>query len=388
MRLRYLDQQGGALLIVMAVMLLLTIAAMMAVKTAQTDIDLTFNQLHSDQAFYVAEAGLVQAFVTLNGDNDWNAGYSAVTFEDGVYSVAVVDSFTDVAMFDTIIIRSTGLYDAAVANIEAICVPVYKQPFQWAMFALDSIEMGNGTCTDSYNSDSGDYISTRDLTDGDVASNGTMDFINNVEIGGDASSAVEGGLTIDATCDVYGDTTTKIDPYEFDPIADSEYVWAQSVSQAPAGFSGDYTYDAGTQALSLSTNDTLVLGDGVYFFSDIDLAFNSHIEIASGAAVSIYMTGDLTIGNNSTVNASGVPGDCLIFSKGSSFTIGMSTQVNAAFYGEDVDVSISNDVNYFGSIFAASVDIINSACVHYDLALRDYKLGKTGVIEMIGWKQL
>jgi len=372
----------------MAVMLMLTIAAMMAVKTAQTDIDLTFNQLHSDKAFYVAEAGLVQAFATLNNDNDWNTGYANVIFDDGIYSVAVVDSFYDVDMFDTIILRSTGLFDEAAANIEAICVPEYRRPFQFAMFGLDSIVMGNGTCTDSYDSDLGDYPSTQALTDGDVASNGTMDFTANAEIGGDASSAVDGGITIDATCDIYGDTATNIEPFELDPIADSEYVWAQSVSLAPAGFNGDYSYDAATYALSLSTNDTLILDSGVYFFSDIELSSNSHIEVAPGAQVTIYMTGNLTLANNATINTAGVPADCIIFSKGTIVTIGMSTQICAAFFSEDSDVFINNDCQFYGSIIAKSVKIVNSACVHYDVALREYQHGKTGVIEMIAWKQL
>lgn len=372
----------------MAIMLMLTIAAMMAVKTAQTDIDLTFNQLHSDKAFYVAEAGIVKAYAALNDDNDWNTGYAGVTFEDGAYSVAVVDSFVDVDLFDTVILRSTGVLEAAVANIEAICVPEYRRPFQFAMFGLDFIDMGNGTCTDSYNSDLGDYGSTWTQTDGDVASNGTMDFVQNVEIGGDASSALEGGITFDATCDILGDTTTEIDPYELDPIADSEYVWAQTVSLAPAGFSGDYTYDAGTFELDLMTNDTLVLDSGVYFFSDITLSSNSHIQVAPGAQVTIYMTGNLTLGNNATVNMSANPADCVIFSKGTIVTIGMSTQISAAFFSESSDVSISNDCQFYGSIIAKSVTIINSACVHYDLALRDYQHGKTGVIDMIAWKQL
>ena len=66
----------------------------------------------------------------------------------------------------------------------------------------------------------------------------------------------------------------------------------------------------------------------------------------------------------------------------------MSTQISAAFFSEDSDVSITNDCNFYGSIIAKSVNIVNSACVHYDLALRDYQHGKTGVIEMLAWKQL
>ena len=90
-------QRGGAMLVALAIMLLLTVAAILAVRTAQTDIDLSFNQLEVDQAFYVAEAGLTKAYHELNIDNDWTAGIPAQPFEGGIFSVALIDSNTDLA---------------------------------------------------------------------------------------------------------------------------------------------------------------------------------------------------------------------------------------------------------------------------------------------------
>ena len=149
------SSNGGALLITLGLMLILTIAAIMAVNTAQTDIDLSFNQLNGDLAFYVAEAGLKRAFVDLNADNDLDTAYSQVSFEQGFYSTIIIHGDTAQPMYDTVTIRSAGAVEDANANITALVVPELIYPFQFAMFGEDGINMVNNTCTDSYNSDSG-----------------------------------------------------------------------------------------------------------------------------------------------------------------------------------------------------------------------------------------
>ncbi|UCE24735.1 MAG: pilus assembly PilX N-terminal domain-containing protein, partial [Candidatus Zixiibacteriota bacterium] len=229
------NERGGALLVTLAVMIMLTIAAIMAVNTAQTDMDLSFNRLHSDQAFYVAEAGLMTAFAELNKDNDWNDGYSNEIFENGTFSVAVIDSFVEVALFDTIILRAAGSIMDANANVEAMVVPEYFHPFEYAVYADINLSMDQNTWTDSYNSDLGTYDATADSVDGDLASNGTMVIDHTAIVGGDVSTSLDGGISVCATCTVYGDTATNIDPYTFPTIPDSVYDWAQLNTAAPGG---------------------------------------------------------------------------------------------------------------------------------------------------------
>ena len=83
------NEHGSALLITIAVMLMLTIAAMIAVNTANTDIDLSFNQLHHDQAFYIAEAGIKRSHEMLNDNQDWRAGFTDEAFESGSYTTVL-----------------------------------------------------------------------------------------------------------------------------------------------------------------------------------------------------------------------------------------------------------------------------------------------------------
>lgn len=382
------NQRGGALLITLAIMTMLTIGAILAVNTAQTDIDLSFNQLHADQAFYVAEAGLTQSFMQLKADNDWNDGFVNVAFEDGLYSVAVIDSFDQEELVDTVILRATGSRGEANANIEAMVVPEYQRPFDFAMLSTVNLTMTNSACTDSYNSDSGSYDSTVSLTDGDIASNGTIDLINSADVGGDVSAVVEDGIDLCATCTVHGDTTTGVEPYPIEPVADSLFTWAQTVTAAPGGLSGDYNYNFANHDLNIENNDTASMASGVYYFRNIDVGNNAVLLLDSGAQVTIYLDGNFTSGQTSVINPDGAPADLLIYASGGTLVLGESTEMRAAFYGPETDVYLDNSNEFYGAIISRRADLLNSACVHYDRSLSDFQEYKTGEMIMIAWKEL
>lgn len=381
-------EQGGALLIALCILLVLTIAAIMAVDTAQTDIELSFNNLNSSQAFYVAEAGVNRALAQLNEDNDWNTGYVDMEFERGTYWVAIVDSFVDPTLFDTIIIQSTSHMEEAVANVWAWAVPEYEYPFQWAVFSDLDISLGNNTCTDSYNSDSGSYSETVDTLGGDIASNGTITLDQIADVSGDVSSAVDGGIDIGLNATVTGDTVSAVAEHVLDPIPQEDFDWAESMSLAPIGFTGDYSYDPIDKSLDVGANEKVVLSGGVYYFSSITLDNNAVLEVAEGEHVIIYMTDSLILNEASSLNAGHPPPSLAIFSSGGVYTLGQDTEISAAFYGPEAELLLENSCEVYGSILANQVDMENIACVHYDRALRDLRGGKTGEITMIAWREL
>ena len=382
------NQRGGALLITLAIMVMLTIAAVFAVNIAKTDIDLSFNQLHSDQAFYVAEAGLAQSIRELNIDNEWHTGFNNVDFEDGLYSVAVINSSDEPALVDTVHLRVSGSLRDANANVEAVVVPEYWRPFNFAIFTETSLEMVNNTCTDSYNSDSGSYDATVTQADGDIASNGTITLENTAVVGGDASAVIPDGIDLCATCTVHGDTTTNIEPYEQDPVADSLFTWAETVTAAPGGLSGDYDYNASNYDLEIHNNDTATIAGGVYFFRNIEIGNCAALLVSPGDQVIIYLDGDFDVGQTSTVNPDAAAQDLLIYSRGEDLELGDNTEMTAAFYGPETNVKLDNNIEFYGSIVSDETSIVNSACVHYDRSLRTFQEYKTGDMTMIAWKEL
>lgn len=381
------NQKGTAILIVLALMAMLIAVGIMSVDRSTTDIELSFNQLHEDQSFYGAEAGIARAMVELNRDFSWRGPIVGEELGGSKYTVIVLDSIWDSTLADTVIIRSTADRDGAAVNLEVWIAPYYYQPFIYAAYGADSIIMRNTACVDSYNSDSGSYDSTVLLERGDVGTNGLINMNGNADIFGNAHTS-GGDIIIDGPGIIHGDTSTSEDPMDFTLVDASDYAYAQSNSLAPAGFTGSYFYDPTTDALTLNNYDTLVLSDGVYYFSSLTLGQEASLQIAPGANVEIYMTGDLTIGQHSAVNSGGSASDLTIYSQGSTLALGQHTELVAAFYGPTTDIIVDNNTNIYGSLIGASVNISNSACVHFDRSL--LKLIQTEITRMdiVAWRQM
>ena len=382
------NNRGSALIITLAVMAMLTVVAIMALNRSTTDVELSYNQLHDEKAFYTAEAGIERARAILENDRAWDSGFVNAALGSGSYTVTVINSTTMPALDDTILVRATGTYDGAEASVEAWLAPEMYHPFEFALFADAHFIMENSACTDSYNSDSGSYGATLDHTGAAVGSNGTLFLDNIASIGGDALSAVEDGITIDNMATVRGDTITGVDPQDIDIIPDEEYVWAEANSIASTGLSGTYTYDPTDYSLDIGAQEDAILASGVYYFSDITLGQNGTIALEPGAEVIIFMTGDLDLGNSSTFNEDGTPAQLIIYSSGDLLTLGQNTSLTAAFYGPDAAFTLENYCDFFGAVVSNTIEFKNNVCFHYDRYLSQIEKGETGSLLVVAWREI
>lgn len=375
-------------MITLAIMAMLSVIAIMALDRSTTDVDLSYNQLHADQAFYTAEAGIERAIAVLNEDRTWDSGFANQPLGRGFYSVTVTDLDDIPALMDTVILHATGSVDGSNARIEAWLVPEKYHPFEYALFGDTIVTMSNSSCTDSYNSDSGSYGSTLGHELADVGSNDSLILDNIASIGGDAVSAIEGGVVIDNMAVVRGDTITGIEPVPVDIVDSSEFDWARENSIADTGITGGFTYDPETFVFNVGAKETAVLTSGVYYFSDILVEQNGVIEVQPGANVIIYMTGDFVLRNTSAVNTDGTPSQFIIFSTGDLLSLGQNTVLTAAFYGPNAEFIIDNYTDFYGSVVAETIDFRNNTCFHYDRALSAIEKGETGRYVVVAWREL
>lgn len=381
-------ERGSALLISLVVILLISAAALMAVNKSSTDMIMSYNQVHEEQAFYVAEAGLKHAIAKLDEDNSWKAGFDNVAFGQGHYRVAVVDSTAVAGISDTILIYSRGEVSTCVSILEAAAVPDYKYPFSYAMFAKDGIVFDKETCTDSWDSDSGSYAQTQLDSLGNIGSNGTIYGAKLVDFGGDISVATEGGITLGPGSTVNGDTTTTADSVDLDLIPPEEYVWAENNSNAPSGLSGsNYNYNGGTHTLTMGAGASLELQGGVYYFSSIQMGQESNITIAPGASVVVYMGGDIVFNQNSTINDGGLPSDLMIFSQG-SLTFNQGNTFSGTFYGPNAHIQYDQTSQVYGSLVGGTIKLDAGACFHYDRALAKVKRRCEAGVDQVTWREI
>ncbi len=382
------NQKGTAILIVMALIAMLTSVAIMSVNRSTTDIDLSFNSLHEDKAFYVAEAGAQRALAELNKDNAWRTGFYKQVLDGGYYNISLVDTLTDSTLSDTVLLSAKGYYDQSISNLEVWIAPVYYYPYRYGLFAGQDLDFSQRSCVDAYNSDSGTYAETQINDDGDIGANGNINIGKFVTVGGDANTALGGSLFVEGTATILGDTSTTKDSVTLDMIPPSEYVWAESVSNAPAGLSGTgYTYDPVTKTLVTDASGSVEFQSGVYYFSSISLGQLSNLTLAPGAEVTIYVDSNIILGQGSTVNDGGVPRDLEVFSQYGSLTFMQDNTFYGTFYGPNADIQIDQTTQVYGSLIGNSLNLDRSACFHYDQSLYDIKGRSTGAMEAVAWRQ-
>ena len=131
-----------------------------------------------------------------------------------------------------------------------------------------------------------------------------------------------------------------------------------------------------------------MLSDGVYYFSSLTLGQEASLQIAPGANVEIYMTGDLTIGQFSSVNHSGSAADLTVYSQGNLLELRNHTEFVGAFWGTNTDIFVENNTDVYGSIIGKSVHIENSACIHFDRSLLKLVTTEIERMEIVAWREI
>jgi len=380
------NDKGSALIISLLLMGMLTLLAVMAVRSSNTDMDLAFNQINCDKTFYIAEAGGRAAFAELNNDPSWRTGYNNISFNGGSYIVQITDSATNAALADTVIITSTGWITDAQAAVEMTLVPGIVHPFKYAMFADDDIELKNGMSTDSYNSDSGSYAATRDTLYGDVGSNDDITMHNGSYVGGDVTTSSDSSsLSINGGATVTGDIRSDAPEETLDPIPQSEFDWAAANNDNLSGISDPSAFNSSTGAFE--TKKTVTLSDGVYYFSSVILKNSAELKVAPGADVTIYVTGDIEIKNSGDVNGGGDPGSLIFYSQG-DIVLKNSGEIYGVFYSPDGDADLRNSADFYGSVIANTIVVHNSAAFHYDRNLASITMSGSGSYNLVAWREL
>lgn len=380
------NKNGSAILATLALMIIITLVGIAAVDQATTDIDMSFNQQHHDQAFYIADAGLKRAVAKIAENPKWDTGFVDVRFSSGSYTVKIIDSLTNPALIDTIIIQSFGELDNSQAAVETWLVPLEINPFKFALFGDEKVEIKNSMYTDSYNADSGLYAATVLNEEGSVGSNGSIFLKNGSVIGGDAMTANDTGLVMEPGAIVMGDTSSTVPEQEMPSIPDDEFAWAELNNDAMTGISGDFDYNPLTNDFNADRGG-VVFSEGVYYFEDFILDKDAELIIPADEKVVIYVTGRLEIKNSGDINAAGDPSD-LTFMSNSDLVLKNSGTLTGVFYCPDGTADMRNSSDFYGAVVANDIICHNAAGFHYDRSLGNIIKKSTTEKDQIAWREI
>ena len=143
-----------------------------------------------------------------------------------------------------------------------------------------------------------------------------------------------------------------------------------------AGNSGNGNGNGNGNSGNGNSVDTVTLygkeGGAHYYLTDITLGNGDTLKIdTSSGPVYIYLTGGLEAKNGSTINVTGNPTDVTIYSNSSeNIDFKNSSIVKGAVYAPYANVNIHNSSDFYGMVWAETIDLKNSGNIYYDTALQ------------------
>ncbi|MCM8815682.1 MAG: hypothetical protein NC931_06880 [Candidatus Omnitrophica bacterium] len=380
---------------------------------------------HKEKAFYIAEAGINRAFAYKKANESWHPETNPISFGGGNFIV------TETVQGETIIFTSTGNYKG---QSEKISIHTYRSSsrpgtlFNYGIFGSQAVALASNAIVDGYDSRLGPYGPSNRGNYGDTGSTGDITLYGNAHIYGTALledaqlrivrgglPPIEGGgdfndetnyltLSIGSTVTNYDLNHTFESPFDNLPPVNipSDLQSMPYPVQGDPRITGNYSLYYGK--LTVNNNNVVTISGGSFKFHSITMNNNSTMYITGNArifvqyALKLYnntriiiqnnsevilylgFSGSippfwLTIANNSVINnTSNVPANLRIY-------VGSTTQhlwfannseaFNAVIYAPHARVIFYQNSNFYGSIVAQEIILMNNSFLHYDIALRD-----------------
>ncbi|MCM8816402.1 MAG: hypothetical protein NC913_02685, partial [Candidatus Omnitrophica bacterium] len=326
-------------------------------------------------------------------------------FGDGTFSVE------ETADGETIIFTSEGSYKGQSARVSIV---TYRTPgsggsgsggsFGKGLFGSQSVTLFENAWIDGYDSRLGPYGPSNRGNYGDTGSKGAITLYNNSHVYG--TVMVEDGpnyLTLG-----HGATVADSDLYHNfgDPFNNLPQVTVPAdLATLPYPIAGDpritgvYTLSSGKlivgnnkiitisggdfrfKSITLNNNSIMYITGNTRFYieSALTLSNNTQVIIQNNSTVIWYLgnqgtTFTPTLANNSVINnSSTTPGNLRIYvpSNANITLANNALAFNGIIYAPNSTITLANNSQFYGSIVAKNLTVVNNASIHYDKALRD-----------------
>lgn len=328
-----------------------------------------------------ADAGLTKALFEMNEKlkiEPWNGSSLpqetnvSLPHFNAVYSYTVTGDINNGYN-----IESTGNCGQAQKTVS--CTLQLRGPFEAAIFAENGIELKNSAVVDWYNYTADDRI-MQIGTNSTVP--GSIGLKNSATVNGDVVVGVGGdpGIVIsNFGATITGDARALTERYEMPPITLPE--WLESMpsdgviqNDTIISSSGKYS------GINLGNSETITINGGgisLYITGDIILGNSAELGIENNSSLILYLDGNFEGKNSSTVNNLTQNAKNLqIYGLDSceSMIFKNSTDFYGAIYTPNADVIMNNSSTIYGAVIAKSFEQKNSGTFNYDVLLRDVNI--------------
>jgi hypothetical protein len=389
------SENGIVLAISLLILTMLIAGGMGAVFSTQMDLNTSANLRTGKLAFYIAEAGLHQAWQQLDNDNGRN-DFETVFNAQGPTTLLSNVGFVG-GNYTVIAEGVPGSRPKRIKAISTSCFPAgnpcssghsrvvieaqfRREPlFPCVLCAREGVMLSGGAVTDSYDSREAPYSIATAGHHGDVKSNRdiTVSGVGTL-VKGDAAAG--GTVSTSGGAAIIGDATNNALPLGFPPAIPCGPPFSSG-----AGVVGG-SYDPSTGQLRGTGSDAIILANGTYCFSSVELTGNSSLTV--NGPITLYLTAPSSFAAGGIINTTANAESLKIVSSFSSSELGITVsggaQVYMTLYAPNARVEITGAGDLYGAIVGRSIANTSGARFHYDRKLKDSEDGR---LKMVVWKE-
>ncbi len=348
--------------------------------------------VHRKRAFYMAEAGLAEAFAGFSCGKSGNVGTqdSPALLGDGLFWVEAVELETDVVRLD-----ATGMVGTGRAELSLVVRRGETSVAALGVFSAGQVTLGPGSLVDAYDSSKGDYATQADKSGAALGSNGAVSIsgtlLNPSKVKGDVTPGAESAVSTAGSVTITGSTQPAFAETELPAIEvpalklGSPQVHGSPYPLViPAGSVGyqSLTVQAGAQVI-IQGPAQIVLGS-LTLEETAQLSFDT----AKGP-VELYVTDGIDLAAESLLSSSSTrPEDVLIQVPGQTAQpvhLLSSGSFHGVVYAPEALVVLGEEFEFFGALVAEQLSFEGAAKLHFDKHLAELA-AESALPVMLSWR--
>lgn len=400
-------RSGGVL--VFALVTVLTVGVL-AASYAQMTSAVTRRQaraVDTKQAFYLAEAGLAEAFagMMIGKSGDVGSEQEPAIFGNGLFWVEAED-----AGLDHVRLESTAMSGAGRAHLSLVVEKGSMDFGRLGVFTDADVSIPGGVLIDGFDSRKGTYLSQMaDATPiliggvlqpthtagqlGHIGTNGdvtvTEPLLATTEVYANVETGTEGELVVVGAPTLEGEVTARTEsvflPQPYVPAIPQEPPLVHEDGLTLVLPPGDAAYES----LSVGASSSLVIqGPARLVVGSFQvLNYSSLTFDTTLGPVELYVSGPMTLSSNSTVATSSKdPSQVRVFGTGTDpIILRSSADFYGMVYAALAPVTLGPNFELFGSLSASALSIASGVKVHFDQYLKHVG-AKVGLPCKLSWR--
>lgn len=398
------SRAGSALVAALGVVALLAVLSVAYLNSSLSRSSEGAVSADSKRAFYIAEAGLSEAYQGLRIGKSGNVGSDLVParFGNGVFWVVAEHMGSG-----RLALKSTGLCGRGRAALSIVVENTGESIAALGVFTGQSMTVRPGCLLDSFDSRLGTYDEQGSGSEARVGSNSDVSVQGNraapTTIRGDVAPGPASALTRTANTTITGSTAPRESCEQLPPIAIPEISQHGNMNHAnrrqpleiPGGEHAWGKFTVKTGASAVIYGPATIVADTI----TIETGANLTIDSSSGP-ISLYAKQTLDLQSGSTLaTPAAAPEGVTLFVDGESgvdldhdgvvdqpVTLDATGEFYGTLYAPKADVTVPSSLEIFGALSARSLVLAEAARVHFDRALASAPPGASSLPQTLCWR--